>query len=285
MPIYHEVAQRSAAWHILRLGKPTASSFDRIVTPKGKLSAQAKDYMQKLLAEQMLGRVIEEKPYKSECMERGERLEEDAVKAYSLLREVEVRKIGFVTVDSGLYGCSPDGLCGDDGGLELKIPAPQTHVGYLLNPASLAEGYAPQIQGCMLVCERDHWDPFSYHEHLPPVLYRIKRDEPYIKILRESLGVFCDTMAEMRLKLEREHGPFPEPQVFDPTARCASCRRVYESKYIGTNCSACEGTIVSQADVDAVMEGGDDKTGTVNWPYEGDNLAHDDTGRLDSVCR
>jgi hypothetical protein len=245
MPIYHNCQQRSAEWFILRLGRPTASDFDRIVTPTGKLSKQAPAYMHKLLAEQMLGRVIEEKPYQSEWMERGERLEESAVKAYEMLRNVEVQHVGFVTVASGRYGCSPDGLTSESG-LELKVPKPNTMMSYLLDPASLAEGYAPQIQGCMMICERDHWDPFAYHEEMPPVLYRIDRDEKYIAILKDSLEAFCDLMAERRAHLEAAYGKFPEPVAFDPGAKCEHCLATYESRFIGDICGNCMGTIVAK---------------------------------------
>lgn len=252
MAIYHEVAQRSAAWHILRLGKPTASSFDKIVTPKtAKLSASATPYMHRLLAEQMLGRVIEEKSYQSEWMERGDRLEEEARKAYSALKEVEVAQTGFVTVDSGRYGASPDGLVGTEGGFEMKIPAPHTHMGYLLKPDLLTEGYGPQLQGGMLICEREWWDILSYHPEMPPVIVRVKRNEEFIKVLRDSLDSFCDVMSDMRVKLERDYKPFPEPQIFEAGGRCSACGRQYETKDIGMQCSNCESLIISQADVEA----------------------------------
>ena len=250
----HQCAQRSAQWHLLRLGLPTASNFSSIVTPKeGKLSKQAGAYAHKLLAEQMLGRVIEDKPYQSEWMERGERLEEEALKAYSMLKDVEVRQVGFVTVDSGRYGCSPDGLT-DGGGVELKIPAPGTHMGYLLNPASLAEGYAPQVQGCMLICDRDVWDIVSYSPEMPPVIHRVKRNEEYVRNLRDALEAFADTLLAARVKLEALYKPFPAPELFEMGGRCCACGVAYEKKYVGTECERCRSLIVSQADVDAIAK-------------------------------
>lgn len=246
MPIYYSCAQRSAEWFLLRLGKPTASDFHRIVTPKGKLSAQSRDYCCMLLAEQMLGRSLADQNPRTEWMERGERLEEGAIKAYSMLREVEVQPGGFVTDSDGRYGCSPDGLT-NDGGVEMKIPAPNTHVGYLLNPDSLREEKGPQVQGSMLVCDREHWDLVSYHEEMPPVIVRVKRDDPYVQTLRESLDAFCDTLEVARAKLEAMYGKFPEPKIFDPGAKCDSCRATYESVLIGAPCQ-CGGTIVAKGD-------------------------------------
>jgi len=250
MPIYHQIEQRSARWHRLRLGIPTASNFDRIVTPKGKLSSQAPAYMHRLLAELMVGRVIEDTPYQSEWMERGERLEEGARQAFTLITGVEVRPGGFVTVESGRYGCSPDGLT-DDSGLELKIPKLLTHVGYMLDPASLLEGYAPQVQGCMMICERDTWHVCSYHDEVQPVIVKAKRDDKYITVLRDSLEAFCDTTVACRLKLEQTYGPFPEPKEFAPGAQCDTCPASYEVNLIGTPCQ-CGGLIVARDDPGAL---------------------------------
>ena len=52
----HHVKQGTRDWYMLRLGKPTASCFDRIITPKtGKASAQQDWYLFDLLAERVMG--------------------------------------------------------------------------------------------------------------------------------------------------------------------------------------------------------------------------------------
>ena len=51
-------------------------------------------------------------------------LEPDARRYYVFVREAEVKTVGFCFRDSDrLVGCSPDGLVGDDGVLELKVPS------------------------------------------------------------------------------------------------------------------------------------------------------------------
>ncbi len=209
MPIYHKVAQRSEEWFLRRLGIPTASEFDKIITPKeGRLSAQAAKYMHWLLAEQMLGRLIESE-YQSEYMRIGQEGEDQAIDAYEFLSGETTEPGGFITTDDGLVGCSPDRIVGEDGLLEMKIPAPQTHIGYLLSPDLLKEEKRVQVQGQLYVSGREWCDLVSCRLPLPTVVKRVYRDEPYIDKMQQALDAFCATMQDLRRKLEAEHGPFP----------------------------------------------------------------------------
>ena len=55
MIIHADVLQGSEQWHALRLGKPTASAFDKIVTPKKcDLSAASHAYALRLVSERLL---------------------------------------------------------------------------------------------------------------------------------------------------------------------------------------------------------------------------------------
>ena len=50
------------------------------------------------------------------------------------------------------FGCSPDGLVGDDGGLEAKAPNPETHLLWL-SGGIIPVKHMPQVQFC-LICHR-----------------------------------------------------------------------------------------------------------------------------------
>jgi YqaJ-like viral recombinase domain len=216
-PIYHRVEPRSAAWFALRIGKPTASEFHRIVTPGGKLSSQAPGYMCSLLAEMMLGHQVES--LSTAYMDRGVELEDRAIAAYEMVQNIETQLGGFVTTDDGLVGCSPDRLVGADGILEMKIPAPHTHVGYLLDSGDLEKDKTPQVQGQLWVCEREWDDLVSWHPELPPVGRRVYRDDKYIGLLKTALDAFVDTLMQARCKLEGLYGKFPQiaiPQLAPP---------------------------------------------------------------------
>lgn len=209
--IYHKVDQRSPEWFALRIGKPTASEFSRLLTPKtAKLSSQSVDYAHQILAEMMLGAPLDtiETPY----MMRGQELEDGAIDAYEFVTGLTTSPGGFCTDDAGRYGCSPDRMVGDDGVLEMKCPGTKAHIGYLL--AGTIEGdYRSQIQGELLVTERKWADVVSYYPALPPVIKRVYRDEKFIESLREVLESFCDLLLDLRQKLESQYGAFPEIRI------------------------------------------------------------------------
>lgn len=187
-PIFHDVAQRSPEWHALRRGRPTASEFRSIFTSQGKPASSTvqSTYLHRLIAERLVDELPE--PFESDWMRRGRELEPEAIRAYELARDLEVTPVGFVEVP-GLGGCSPDGLVGTDGGVELKVPAPHTHVATLL-AGKVPPDYVPQVQGAMLLTGRAWWDFVSYSPDLPPVIVRVERDEDYIAGLREALEKF-----------------------------------------------------------------------------------------------
>ena len=192
----HMVEQGSGDWHRLRLGIPTASEADSLVTPKtGALSASWRGYAYKLLAERLLnasGTSLDDIPY----IARGKDLEPEAVRQYEFAEEVETLPVGFITDDAGRFGASPDRLiAGRKAGVEIKCPAAHTHIGYLLS--GQADKYRPQVQMQLYVCDFEYVDFYSFHPRCPPALIRTNRDEPYIKLLASALDEFCDKVDEM----------------------------------------------------------------------------------------
>lgn len=214
MIVHAEVEQLSPEWFAMRRGIPTTSEFKRIVTPGGKLSAQSADYMHRLLAEWILDRPLEEDALETKWMERGRKLEDEAVRSYEFETERVTETVGFITSDDGLIGCSPDRLIvGEPGLLEIKCPAPQTHVGYMLR-RTVDKDYLPQCMGQLYVTGREWVDIQSYHPGLPSVIIRVERDEKYIDALAVALADFVAYMVTAREFLTQEYGPFhrrPKP--------------------------------------------------------------------------
>lgn len=211
--IIHNVRQNSVEWHQLRLGIPTASEFHKILTPTGKRSTQAEAYRNRLLAEWVTGAPLEN--VETQWMERGHDLEEQAVDAYEFATGKQTQVVGFVTTDDGRIGCSPDRLVGDDGGLELKCPAPWTHIGYLLSK-TVADDYKVQVQGCMLLCQRAWWDVVSFCPGMPVSVVHIEADVNYMVLLDEALAEFCASLEAARKELTERYGVKPKPKVSDP---------------------------------------------------------------------
>ena len=195
MKIIH-CEQLSPEWWEARRGVPTASNFDRIITPKtGKPSAQMDGYIDELIGDldSLNPPVFSQNGYTA-AMAEGRDSEPEARLFYSLERDVDVCEVGFVLSDCGRFGCSPDGLVDPDGGLELKCPLPRTHVGYV-RAGKLPDEYKPQVHGCLAVTGRAWWDFLSYAPGMPPVLVRVTPDD-YTAALKEALEVFWEKYAD-----------------------------------------------------------------------------------------
>lgn len=187
--VYRDLEQRSPEWFAARLGIPTASRFDSIITPvNGDLSKQSDGYLRELLAEWLSGQSAES--YSSGWMARGQEVEQEARDFYAFERGLAVAQVGFVYADgSRSLGCSPDGLIDGDGMIEIKCPKPSTQIGYLL-AGGLPPDYRPQVFGSLLITGRRWCDFLAYCPGLPPILVRVERDEIYIAKMRSALDQF-----------------------------------------------------------------------------------------------
>jgi hypothetical protein len=204
--IHHKCVALSREWLMLRCGLPTSSEFHKILTPGGKLSDQSRLYMHCLLAELMLGRPLENPA--TQWMIRGQDTESEAISAYEFQADIETEAGGFFTDDLATYGASPDRLVQSDGIVEMKVPAPQTHVGYLIGQP-VTKDHSVQVQGQMLVTGRAWVDLVSYHPEMPLVVVRVERDEKCIALLSDALAAFVDVLTQKRVELEQRFGPFP----------------------------------------------------------------------------
>jgi len=177
--------QGTDEWLAARLGIPSASMYAKIITTQGKWSTQADSYINQLVAEKLTG---ETTPfYQNEHMIRGTELEPDGRQMYEFITGSEVQQVGFCLHDTLEAGASPDGLIGEDGGLEIKCPAPATHVEYLRGD-KLPSKYKQQVMGCLWITGREWWDFMSYHPNMKPLIVRVERDEDYIAELEACVS-------------------------------------------------------------------------------------------------
>lgn len=151
-----------------------------------------------LLAERIMGHPRIESV--STWMNRGTQMEDEAVSFYELQRNLETAEVGLITNDAGSIGASPDRLVGEDGLLEIKVPAEHTHVSYLLKKA-VDQTYYPQIQGQLWIAERKWVDILSYHPEMPPALIRVERDEPFIALLSVAVRDFSADLEKAATEL------------------------------------------------------------------------------------
>jgi hypothetical protein len=188
--------QGSPEWFEARRGIPTASEFHRIITAKKmEFSSAATDYIAELVAERLSG--LPPLGYhlrRSLMMDHGLQTEEEARRWFELDRECTVERVGFCVSDDGKCGCSPDGLIGSEGGLELKCPSGKTQVKWLLG-GTLPDDYKAQVHGCLLVTGRPWWDFVSYHPGLAPLVIRVTPNG-FTSALRAALGQFQDKLEQ-----------------------------------------------------------------------------------------
>lgn len=173
-----ECDQYSSEWWSARCGIPTASEFARILTPKTlTMGAGAQSYINELIAQQFDPNYGLVEGYVSAAMKNGTIMEPEVRRTYEFEYDCHVEQVGFCLTDDRRFGCSPDGLIGDEGGVEIKSPNPATHVGYL-RAGVLPEAYVMQVHGCLIVTGRKWWDFISHcpGTALPKFTVRVKPD-------------------------------------------------------------------------------------------------------------
>lgn len=194
-----EIAQRSDAWFAAKCGKFSASSAAELMAKgrSGAPSATRANLIARLIRERLTGKYVE--GYKNAAMERGVEMEAEARDAYSFARGVAVEQIGLVDHPRiPNCCCSPDGLIGEDGLLEIKCPSAEAqHLNAILKGAHAIE-YNRQIQFQLMVANRRWCDIVSYNPHWPAhlqlAIVRVERDD---KICAEMVGEIARAEAEI----------------------------------------------------------------------------------------
>jgi len=202
--------QRTDGWFAQRLGKVTASRIsDVMAKTKSGPSASRKNYMMQLLCERLTGR--KEEGFTSAAMQRGTDMEPIARSAYEVDKGVMVQECGFVPCPMiEMAGASPDGLAGNDGLVEFKVPNTATHVDFL-RTGQIDSGYQLQMMFQMMCTGRKWCDFVSYDDRLPePLQYKCVRlmfDEEVAASIHKEVTSFLAELnaleAEMLEKMRR----------------------------------------------------------------------------------
>lgn len=198
--IIHSVEQGTPEWLKLRLGIPTASNASKLVQSDGRPSKSMEPFAQKLSGDLFAGRDIDAWEG-NKYTERGHEVEDSARLSYQMSGGV-VEQVGFITDDLTRYGCSPDGLVGEDGMLEIKC-LPKKHIAailYIQRNNRPPTDYIAQCQFQLLVTGRAWCDLYYYHDDLPTKTCRIIRDEAYMLKLTTAINA-CITERDNTLKL------------------------------------------------------------------------------------
>lgn len=214
--IHHPCVQGSDAWLRLRMGKPTASEFDAIITAakwEPTKSEARRRYMMRLLAELILDQPLAGAT--TPAMIHGTDSEDKARKAYEFERKADVELCGFCTDDEQTIGASPDGFVGEEGSVELKCPmSAEIHCGYLVDPETLKKEYFLQTQGQLFVTGRKWTDLVSYFRGMPMVCERVKPVEEFQAKLGAALKLFTGDLA-LYVDMAKDRGWIKPPVPVD----------------------------------------------------------------------
>lgn len=184
--------QRSPEWFEARLGMPSASKYNDIMSKtRSGYSASRKNYAAELVTERLTGNPTES--FTSAAMQWGTDNEPVARLQYGLTTGLDAEETGFWIHDDIFTGASPDGLIGEDGVLEIKCPNTATHID-TLQSKKVPRQYVAQVQGQMWVTGRQWCDFVSFDPRLPDnaqmIVIRVERDEAYIQELELEITNF-----------------------------------------------------------------------------------------------
>ena len=199
------IIQGTEEWHLLRLGKITASRISDVLAQiKTGEAASRADYRMQLVCERLTGK--HEASYTNQYMANGVELEPFARAWYEVERNILVKQVAFFEHPLLTFsGASPDGIVENEnelGLIEIKCPKATTHAKTMLDD-KVPTKYIPQMQWQMS-CGGAQWVDFvSYCPDFPSDLQlfikRVYRDDKYIKEVESKVVEFNEEV-EMTIK-------------------------------------------------------------------------------------
>ena len=201
--IIRGIEQNSPEWWELRNGSIGGSSVPAIIAKgKGKAESKMRRSLRYSLAAEILTGVRDE-TYSNKYMDRGHTFEPKAREYYELINDVEVEQIAMIKSNLPRVHVSPDGLIGEDGGLEIKTLMP--HIFVELLDTGIIDGYhIKQCQHFLSVSGRKWIDYMAYCSEMPDPSWikRLYRDEEMISLLESEIMVFLKELDELLERLK-----------------------------------------------------------------------------------
>lgn len=196
---YYDLIQQSPEWFDLHDSHLTGSKATAIGNAGKGLETACKDLVIKSLS-------TKRSDYTNKDFQRGNELEPIARHIYELKTGNKVEQVGFIEYDE-FIGCSPDGLIGEDGGLEIKSPDDKEYFEYLLyGREAIKSEYHWQIQMNLLLSGRKYWMLAVYNPNFSNSMqiYRIEPDKEKHEALLNGFEVGKKLILEIKEKLKNE---------------------------------------------------------------------------------
>lgn len=196
--IFHDVKQNTDEWFALRSGMLTSSKLGVVMANYGFAFGQpAKNYAIDIANELITGKKVSSN-YTNSHMERGSEQEPIAIMCYESETFSKVSNGGFFS--SNFVGCSPDGLVGDDGVIEVKSVIPSTHFANIKRQ-SLDPAYKWQCYGNLKFTGREWLDFISYCQEFPDdkkmFIHRVMKES-----LKEEFEMIDQRISEFKELVE-----------------------------------------------------------------------------------
>ena len=203
-----DVTQGTDEWHAARLGKVTASRIaDMLAKTKTGWGASRANYKAQLICERLTQRPTD--TFQNEPMRFGTENEPFARAGYEFHTDNTVTLVGFIDHPTiAMSGASPDGLIGDYGMLEIKVPNSATHIDILLNQ-QIPGKYEWQMMWQLACARRQFCDFVSFDPRLPEEMRLfVKRFEPsqaQIAELEREVEAFLAEIDDTLKQLRRQY--------------------------------------------------------------------------------
>ena len=200
--IVHDIAQRSAEWQALRLGRVCGShAAQMLATVQKGEAAGRRNLRAQLVLERLTGKP-QERNFQSQAMTDGIEREDGALAKYEELSGRLTRIVGFVSHPTLMVGFSPDAAVGEFEGLvEAKCPIPATHLDYI-ESGKVPGDYMKQITHGLWVTGAAWCDFISFQPDFPEEmrlrLVRVHRADVDLKDYEAKLRTF---LAEVDQKI------------------------------------------------------------------------------------
>lgn len=204
--IIRDIEQGTDQWFECKMGVLSASRIKTLfVFPKNgdKWGAGALTYLNQM-ADEFVTR--ERREVKAKPLAWGHYYETEARILYEEITGYKVEQVGFIQMFD-LIGCSPDGLIGDDGVLEIKCPSKEEVFYKYANDVKLHRIPKVHIPQCFhnVVGSQREWCDFATYNPRLVGYSRIKIVRGYVDEMIPSFttpDTFFNRIAEARDKLK-----------------------------------------------------------------------------------
>lgn len=209
---YYDIEQNTEAWQKLRRGIITASNISKILTPAKLQISKATGYLYTFCRQ-----TIDEMPFgdfSTKATDRGHIEETLALQVYEAKRG-GLKRCGFIENDDYGFkiGCSPDALCRDDGGVQVKSFTPNVQFGNIVDE-EIEPTHMLQVQMELLVSGREWWDFIHQSSGTHQIVTRVEPD----KVVHSKILEACENFySRVNEALQKYHGKVADETRFFPT--------------------------------------------------------------------